>query len=120
MKKTLEIKTATVEIKVVRVDGHKMTMTTFKQLPTLNILDTYNDIFFKRVDDFDGYHELEIVQNSDLHRQMSFMDCVLGWVKTNNGIWILCVEDGVLGKEGVYCNYKTLITKTFDQLYIAT
>jgi hypothetical protein len=30
--KSLEIKTATIEIKVVRVDGHKMTKATFRQI----------------------------------------------------------------------------------------
>lgn len=30
--KTLEIKTATIEIKVIRVDGHKMTKATFNQI----------------------------------------------------------------------------------------
>ena len=30
---TLEIKTATIEIHVIRVDGHKMTKATFKQIP---------------------------------------------------------------------------------------
>jgi len=30
--KTLEIKTATIEIKVIRVDAHKMTKATFRQI----------------------------------------------------------------------------------------
>lgn len=38
MEKNLTIKTATVEIKVIRVDGHKMTKATFNQIACDNVV----------------------------------------------------------------------------------
>ena len=111
MKKILEIKTVTVEIKVVRVDGHKMTKATFRQL---QFIDPYR-------------------QNSKTTKEL-IINRVLGWV-FDDGTWLLCEINGALGKyefkrgDGKYINgafqrpneeHYLWIKDYFDQLFIAT
>lgn len=116
---TLSIKTATIEIKVVRVDGHKMTKATFRQIPTDN----------------------EIVIEKDKQ--------VLGWVNENGNTVILFTHDNKIWRRticrwaghdcygdakytgtsveaqyhmnsGVAWEYGEICRKEFDQLFIAT
>jgi len=48
---TLEIKTATIEIHVIRVDGHKMTKATFRQIQTDDNSEINEDDILGWVDD---------------------------------------------------------------------
>jgi hypothetical protein len=69
-RKDLSIKTATITIKVIQVDGHKMTKATFNQIPRFDI-ERYGDVE-------DDYLNYEYVIDCDkLH--------ILGYVNLGNG-----------------------------------
>ncbi len=92
--KKLEIATKTITIKVIQVDGHKMTKATFDQIP------------------IGGYNS---------------KDEMLGWVQDNRlkpecyceKVWILYINSLNNKLEKYKCSDNG-ITKTLDQLYIAT
>ena len=107
MKKTIEIRTAAVEIKVVKVDGHKMTKATFRQVRNIAAY---------------------IGDSSEIDSQM-----VLGWVFDDNDHWFLIEKDGVLGKCRVKKGFHSylgrcpvdqdhldFVRSNFAQLFIAT
>ncbi|MDP3216674.1 MAG: hypothetical protein Q8S73_21365 [Deltaproteobacteria bacterium] len=93
MDKDLSIQTVSVEIKVVRVGGHKMTLSTFKQIPKIE----YEAICEGRAQ-------------------------ILGWVKYPPAWpkpwWVLCVVDGHLFK-ACYNEDKYGAVLPGDQVYIS-
>ncbi len=104
----LKIKKANVSIHVVRVDNHKMTKATFRQIPIFRLAEKN-----KELDDFHIVHFPDSVD-------------ILGWVN-DNGKWLLFQTDGELcradikgwnatGVDGV----KRPVYDYYQQLYIAT
>lgn len=89
-KHTLEITTATIEIKVIRVDGHKMTKATFRQIEV----------------------EHEIGTGKEIEH-----DSILGWVN-DDGFWIIYSRAGKLYKRNVtkFKLYDSRLSE--DQQYI--
>ncbi|HHT9137360.1 MAG TPA: hypothetical protein ACFYEK_08985 [Candidatus Wunengus sp. YC60] len=106
MKEKIEITTATITIKVIQVDGQKMTLATFRQIE-----DTYVYYGFNR-------------------------EGVLGWVRDGDDIYVVwqyentikkCFIDPEINedihKDGVRIGSISLVDKVkedYDQLFIAT
>jgi hypothetical protein len=78
--KNLEIKTAVIEVKVIRVDGHKMTKAVFRQIPI-------DDPFTTETED-NGQSRIVLLSCAD----------VLGWVNDGNEIWWLYTQGGSIFK----------------------
>jgi hypothetical protein len=113
--KNLEIKTATIEIKVVRVDGHKMTKATFRQIQggggqidEASILGWVND---------DGDTSVLFNDNGAIRRRYVKKYWSNGsYVGGYNGISL----DGKEIKQGECKKESDYVRQTFDQLFIAT
>ena len=116
--KKLEIATKTITIKVIQVDGHKMTKSTFDQIP---IHRDYNNLF-------QGFNTKGFIEFHDEKAlsHISFSLNIFGWVShkntlTNGTRWILFIDNDKLLKFNCkgdlfnICGFNKL-----DQLYIAT
>ena len=93
----LKIASATIKIRVIRVDNHKMTKATFNQLVGIRPYDDGNKII---------------------------KDDVLGWVNSG-GIYLICKKDEKIGKYrlsefGNNEDHVVWVKDYFEQLFIAT
>ena len=106
MEKTLSIHTVSVEIRVVRVDGHKMTLATFRQIPEV---------------DYSGAKYCG-------HKFLGWVQAAAPWPRgvflehdekplNAKGKWLLCIdENGTLNKAA----WPELTDPPVPQLYMAT
>lgn len=93
MQKDLTISTVSVEIHVLRVDGHKMTKATFNQIPELKrselFVDTDGAMYRERrhlTDDTIGWR----YSNFDIRDEIK----ILGKVRGSDYWYLLCERDG--------------------------
>jgi len=97
----LSITTKTISIKVIQIDGHKMTKATFDQIPIQNKE--------KDIEDYDNIELLGWVNDNRLNKKNSIYD----------KFWVLYVDDLDNELKKCFC-YKPNIKLITDQLYIAT
>jgi len=139
------IKTLPVEIRVIRVGGHKMTLSVFDQLPQEDIFEMFDveSIAGFSISEFECENSFEEgdLELTDGAWDSIFQDCgyeILGYVQ-RQGFWLLLIKNSKLVKVSsvhrwVFQDWSTnryplsrvlgvfieTVLRKFDQVYIAT